>query len=697
MINTPIARIPHDPRSEIAKQAQAPEASSSDHPSPEALAFSATMIVPATSDQSPTSSTLIVMEKRKDQQTSTSSSKAPSSSTTARRKHPASSQSHSSSFLNRQKRQRRQAAGALVTGLFSGGNKNAGNNSSSHHNSVTVGMDTSSSSSNNNKGTTKKKSTAQPRPQIQIPPRGIGPVHEPNEHDVLCGRGGRINAHPGNVRFRDIVVHRKKEYLAPTTKKLAKAHIAADIVQGIRSRQGRFLKEDSDGSWWDIGDQKAIKKVGQALREDAPDIREEIHPDEEEDNAKSMAAPAQKTPETIATIPIATAISGRGAKVITTNGSSSAQHAQQQQEQSQQPTALAYQRLTAPPASYQQIIPPANDRHMFPMGGGNRNTAISGAAAAAVGADDNPLYPPPVDVAFGRQFHVPDGKEDSMISGMSGLSNGGGAAGGTQLSGMSGISALTDPLSSLSGAERSAPFGHARPGATAQSLRGMMNHHHVRAAPPVFHTSSGRTMNTLTASDLRSIGGMSLQRSLSWQSGRDNMSWAEHSLAGGGIHENGTVMSGFSSYHPQQQQQQHPHAPQYLREEQLAAAATGIPPMHPMTGGNPPSAMGGSSLAMQMQQQQQRGAASFPLQAPHQQQQPAYPTPAQMYQGTSSSSGSGGERAALPSGGASVASMSVASASVGGASIMSDLSDNLLALDLAEPRLLDRRFESNNS
>ena len=123
-----------------------------------------------------------------------------------------------------------------------------------------------------------KKSTAQPRPKLHVPPRGIGPVADPNQNDVLCGRGGRINAHEGNVQFRDIVQSHKKVYLAKTTKKLEKAHIAARIVEQIRSMNppGRFLKEDPDGMWFDIGDAKAIKKAGQALREDAPDIRGEV-------------------------------------------------------------------------------------------------------------------------------------------------------------------------------------------------------------------------------------------------------------------------------------------------------------------------------------------------------------------------------------------------------------------------------------
>ena len=85
----------------------------------------------------------------------------------------------SSSQMN-VKRQRRQAAAAVVGSLWS----------------------------NNND---EKKSTAQPRPQLHVPPRGIGPIVDPNQNDVLCGRGGRINSHAGNIRFRDIISANKKE------------------------------------------------------------------------------------------------------------------------------------------------------------------------------------------------------------------------------------------------------------------------------------------------------------------------------------------------------------------------------------------------------------------------------------------------------------------------------------------------------
>jgi len=169
------------------------------------------------------------------------------------------------------KRQRRQAAAVVVESLWN-----------SNNNSTSTGNTTSPVSTNMNRiGTTTttsagRKSTAQPRPVLNVPPRGIGPITDPNENDVLCGRGGRINSHAGNVQFRDIIHSKKSEYLDPSTKKLEKAHIAAGIVSGIRTMDpaGRFLKEDKGtGMWFDIGDAKAIKKTGQALREDAPDIR----------------------------------------------------------------------------------------------------------------------------------------------------------------------------------------------------------------------------------------------------------------------------------------------------------------------------------------------------------------------------------------------------------------------------------------
>ena len=102
-----------------------------------------------------------------------------------------------------------------------------------------------------------------PPPRVLFPPGHGGLISELNPNDVLSGRGGRINNHPGNVAFRTIVENYKNEYLDPRTRKLEKAHVAARLVAQIRSSQppGRFLKEDpgNPGKYVEIGDQKAWK------------------------------------------------------------------------------------------------------------------------------------------------------------------------------------------------------------------------------------------------------------------------------------------------------------------------------------------------------------------------------------------------------------------------------------------------------
>jgi len=103
-------------------------------------------------------------------------------------------------------------------------------------------------------------------------------VETPHEHDVLCGRGGSINSHAGNERFRELVEKRKRVYLTARFKR-EKRLIASSIVSEIRGLEpaGRFLTKDAKtGKWKDIGDEKARDKTSQALRENAPKVRAEI-------------------------------------------------------------------------------------------------------------------------------------------------------------------------------------------------------------------------------------------------------------------------------------------------------------------------------------------------------------------------------------------------------------------------------------
>jgi hypothetical protein len=94
--------------------------------------------------------------------------------------------------------------------------------------------------------------------------------------DVLCGRGGLTNNAPGNVFFRRLVRMKQESYLLAT--KREKAGVAREIVDMVRALDppGRFLKKDSNGVWVEIGDRKAREKTSQALREGAPELRQEL-------------------------------------------------------------------------------------------------------------------------------------------------------------------------------------------------------------------------------------------------------------------------------------------------------------------------------------------------------------------------------------------------------------------------------------
>lgn len=102
-------------------------------------------------------------------------------------------------------------------------------------------------------------------------------IKEPHQNDVLYGRGGGTNHHPGNKRYRQMVEDRKIDYV--NSKRLDKPMVALGIIQEWRQQEppGRFLKmDDKTGLWNDVGDKKAREKTSQALREKAPQIRIEL-------------------------------------------------------------------------------------------------------------------------------------------------------------------------------------------------------------------------------------------------------------------------------------------------------------------------------------------------------------------------------------------------------------------------------------
>ena len=87
-------------------------------------------------------------------------------------------------------------------------------------------------------------------------------------HDVLCGRGGFINKHPGNVVFRRLVDANKERYRSCPFDH--KALLSQSIVEVIfnQTPPGRFLEKSPGGKgWMDVGKAKAIQKTIRTFRE----------------------------------------------------------------------------------------------------------------------------------------------------------------------------------------------------------------------------------------------------------------------------------------------------------------------------------------------------------------------------------------------------------------------------------------------
>jgi hypothetical protein len=97
------------------------------------------------------------------------------------------------------------------------------------------------------------------------------PIEKINDNDVLLGRGGLTNTNPGNMKFRSLVSKHRMAYC--TAPKGDKGALARFLCNHIRAKHGRFLRrEDSDPRWYEVGDEKAVMKCGQALREGTAEI-----------------------------------------------------------------------------------------------------------------------------------------------------------------------------------------------------------------------------------------------------------------------------------------------------------------------------------------------------------------------------------------------------------------------------------------
>ena len=125
-----------------------------------------------------------------------------------------------------------------------------------------------------------------------IPPGDEG-ITTFGENDVLSGRGGGTNVHPGNRNFRELINKNRRAYLK--ARKNDKPAISRAIVRSIREANGRFLKKDEkSGMWLEIGDDAAREKTSQALRQRAPEMRKLLFDADQKPKPETVANPAEE-------------------------------------------------------------------------------------------------------------------------------------------------------------------------------------------------------------------------------------------------------------------------------------------------------------------------------------------------------------------------------------------------------------------
>lgn len=96
----------------------------------------------------------------------------------------------------------------------------------------------------------------------------LGGHYLPSDWDVICGRGRHSYKHVGNRRFRVIIAINLQRYINANSQ-FEKAVVVNSIVDQIRENSplGGFVKQDSQGDWYEIGSKMARHKVGHAFRD----------------------------------------------------------------------------------------------------------------------------------------------------------------------------------------------------------------------------------------------------------------------------------------------------------------------------------------------------------------------------------------------------------------------------------------------
>jgi hypothetical protein len=133
-------------------------------------------------------------------------------------------------------------------------------NSSSYDTRSTSRVRNTASPTSSTKSTSKASKPKPPRRVIDVS-RSV----EYTDDDVLLGRGGFTNTHPGNIRFREKALELRQLY--ESSDKEQKFEISKLLLGSVTDKGNRFLERGDDGLWHEVVGDGARKKASQALRE----------------------------------------------------------------------------------------------------------------------------------------------------------------------------------------------------------------------------------------------------------------------------------------------------------------------------------------------------------------------------------------------------------------------------------------------
>ena len=92
-------------------------------------------------------------------------------------------------------------------------------------------------------------------------------IDDPQDFDILLGRGKTSFNHVGNRRFRVFINLNLRKYMDAGSR-MEKTLVVNSVVEAIHEAGGRFLKQDpKTGRWHQVNTKMAREKVGHALRD----------------------------------------------------------------------------------------------------------------------------------------------------------------------------------------------------------------------------------------------------------------------------------------------------------------------------------------------------------------------------------------------------------------------------------------------